>query len=55
MEAAIELLKQLFPDIKIIHAIGSINNFTIQYTSDGYAYCYSYMNGRTILNMRASR
>ncbi len=48
------LLRELFPDIRIKSAIGSFNNFTIEYTADGYIYKYSYMNGRTYLTMRAA-
>lgn len=53
IEEAIKLLKQLFPDIRIVHSIGSPSNFTIKYISDGHSYEYSYMNGRTLLAMRA--
>ena len=48
------LLRELFPDILIKSTIGSFNNFTIEYTADGYTYKYSYMNGRTYLTMRSA-
>ena len=51
---ATSLLRELFPDIRIKSTIGSFNNFTIEYTADGYTYKYSYMNGRTYLTMRSA-
>ena len=48
------LLRELFPDMRIKSSIGSFNNFTIEYTADGYIYKYYYMNGRTYLTMRTA-
>ena len=48
------LLRKLFPDIRIKSVVGMFNNFTIEYTADGYIYKYSYMNGRTYLTMRSA-
>ena len=51
---ATSLLKELFPDMCIKSSVGSFNNFTIEYTADGYIYKYSYMNGRAYLTMRSA-